>query len=81
MKVQFVRIKGDFQLVIRQLSGEYQYLKENIIRHYMLAKELLNAFFDFELIHNKRNENTEANKLLKWHPVTNYLKVSKIHHY
>lgn len=64
MKVRFVKKKkGDFQLVINQLSGDYQCLNENIIRYFDMAKALLDKFFDYKPKHIKRNENTEANEL------------------
>lgn len=63
MGVRFVKIKGYSQLVINQLLGNCQYLNENIIRYFDMAKVLLGKFFDYEFEHIKINENVEANEL------------------
>ena len=74
MNVKFVKVKADSQLVINQLSGNYQWLNENIIRHFDMAKVLLSKFFDYELEHIQRNDNTEANELA---PMAFGYKISK----
>ena len=41
LKVQFIKIFGDSQLVMKQSKEEYQCLNENLIGYYYLAKKQL----------------------------------------
>jgi len=54
---------GDSQLVIKQLTGEYQCFNGNIMEYYSSARELLTKFLDFEQVHILRYQNAEANEL------------------
>ena len=39
-----VKIKGDSELVIKQLTKEYKCIKENLIMYFVIAKKLLKKF-------------------------------------
>nr|KYP75499.1 Pro-Pol polyprotein [Cajanus cajan] len=58
-----VSVRGDSQLVIKQLTQEYKCLNEKLIEFKTRAVQLLNAFDEAELQHIPRNSNTIANEL------------------
>ncbi|XP_058741269.1 uncharacterized protein LOC131613635 [Vicia villosa] len=58
-----VQIKGDSELVIRQITKEYKCIKENLIIYYALVILLLDKFHVVHINHVPRIENSGANKL------------------
>ena len=73
MKILTVRIIGDSQLVIKQLTGEYRCLSASLAEYHALATELLNRFMDLTIQYTPRSLNQEANEMaqvasgVKWH--------------
>ena len=58
-----VEIKGDSELVLKQLTKEYKCAKEILIMYYATANALLKRFAHVEIRHVPRMENQEANDL------------------
>src|SRR3954467_2092874 len=58
-----VEIKGDSELVIKQLTKEYKCIKENLIMYFVMINRLLKKFEYVELKHVSRVNNQEANDL------------------
>ena len=58
-----VEIKGDLELVLKQLRKEYKCAKENLIVYFVAANALLKHFTHVEIQHIPRVENQEANDL------------------
>ena len=58
-----VEIKGDLELVIKQLTKEYKCVKENLINYFATATALLKRFDRANIQHVPRIENQEANDL------------------
>ena len=56
-------IKGDSELIIKQLNGEYQVRSEKIKPLYKKVVKLLLKFEKWECKHVKRDKNKEADKL------------------
>lgn len=54
-------IRGDSELVIKQLTGEYQCISENLLKYYAKATKMLRNLEFVKLIHVPRVENAEAN--------------------
>ncbi|GKV03063.1 hypothetical protein SLEP1_g15430 [Rubroshorea leprosula] len=63
LKVPSVEIVGDFQLVLKQLSGEYKYTSMVLSPYFAIAIQLLEEFDDASLKHIPHNMNIEANEL------------------
>ena len=62
-KIRDLKIKGDSQLVIKQVKGEYQVKAENMKTLHKKANELLNMITSYEFIHVKREFNKKADEL------------------
>jgi ribonuclease HI len=58
-----VEIRGDSELVIKQLTKEYKCVKENLIIYFAIATALLRRFDRANIQHVPRIENQEANDL------------------
>nr|KYP46166.1 Retrovirus-related Pol polyprotein from transposon opus [Cajanus cajan] len=58
-----VVIRGDSQLVIKQLTQEYKCLNEKLVEFKTRAVQLLNTFDEVELQHVSRHANTIASEL------------------
>ncbi|XP_050889047.1 uncharacterized protein LOC127094231 [Lathyrus oleraceus] len=58
-----VEIKGDSELVIKQLTKEYRCIKENLIMYFVIANSLLKKFEYIDIKHVLRIKNQEANDL------------------
>lgn len=69
-----VEIKGDSELVLKQLTKEYKCAKEGLIMYYTMANALLKRFTHVESRHIPRVENQEANDLAQ---IASGYKVSK----
>lgn len=61
--IHHITIKGDSQLVIRQMKGEYKVKSPSILALYQRAKKLEKQFTKIEFIHIYRNENQRADML------------------
>ncbi|XP_058758982.1 uncharacterized protein LOC131632216 [Vicia villosa] len=60
-----VKIMGDFELVIKQVSREYRCVKENLIMYFVIVNRLLKQFELTSIRHMPRRENQEANNLVQ----------------
>ncbi|XP_050908269.1 uncharacterized protein LOC127121881 [Lathyrus oleraceus] len=58
-----IEVKGDSELVIRQITQEYKYIKENFLRYFVMATQLLEYFEIVGIMHVPRMDNQEANGL------------------
>ncbi|CAJ2642293.1 unnamed protein product [Trifolium pratense] len=69
-----IKIRGDSELVLRQLTKEYKCIKEHLIRYFVIANALLKRFDSIDVEHVPRIENQEANDLAQ---IASGYKVSK----
>lgn len=69
-----VDIKGDFELVTKQITREYKCIKENLLMYFAMVKRLLECFEVVSITHVPRIENQEANDLAQ---IVSGYKVSK----
>jgi len=58
-----VEIKGDLELVLKELTKEYRFAKESLIMYYAATNALLKRFTHVAIQHVPRTENQEANDL------------------
>lgn len=58
-----IQVKGDYQLVIKQITGEYQCLNPNLQRVLKRLEDNYAYVFDTVVIHVFLYENGEANEL------------------
>ncbi|XP_027347963.1 uncharacterized protein LOC113859366 [Abrus precatorius] len=58
-----VIIRGDSELVIKQLTKEYKCLSRNLVEYWVKVNKLLQKFDKVILEHIPRNKNQEANEL------------------
>lgn len=63
LKARNVVIKGDSQLVIKQILNEYKCNNDNLAKYLEKAKILLQRFDKVSLEHISWQENAEANEL------------------
>ena len=63
MGEKFAEIKGDSELVLKQLTKEYKCAKENLIMYYVAENTLLKRFTHVEIQHIRRMENQDVNDL------------------
>lgn len=63
-----VKIKGDSELVVRQLEKEYKCIKENLMMYFVNTNSLLKHFNHILIDHMPRLENQEANDLAQIDP-------------
>ncbi|CAL2247926.1 unnamed protein product [Prunus armeniaca] len=63
MKATRVLVYGDSQLVINQLTGEYQCTSENLTMYYVTALNTANEFSRISFVHVPDAENHEANEM------------------
>ena len=63
MQASVIHILGDSQLVIQQLSEEYQCNNPYLLLYNEPANELLHQFVDVTITHISKDENEEANDL------------------
>lgn len=60
-----LKIYSDSELVVKQVSGDYKVKDKNLLRLYKQVKELEKQFSDIEIVHVRRENNKEADKLAK----------------
>ncbi|XP_050878857.1 uncharacterized protein LOC127082674 [Lathyrus oleraceus] len=58
-----IEVRGDLELVIKQVTQEYKCIKENLLKYFVTTTQLLEYFEVTEITHVSRNENQEANDL------------------
>lgn len=58
-----VGIRGDSELVIKQITKEYKCIKENLIMYFFITNQLLKQFNFVDISHVPQAENREANNL------------------
>ena len=63
MKVKSLEIYSDSQLVVYQVTNEYQACGENMAAYLQIAKDLLGAFSFFKIQQVPRERNTQADAL------------------
>ncbi|XP_058766321.1 uncharacterized protein LOC131639897 [Vicia villosa] len=63
-----VEIMGDSKLVVKQVSKEYRYVKENLIMYFVIVNRLLKLFDSTSIRHIPRRENQEDNDLAQEAP-------------
>ncbi|XP_039686971.1 uncharacterized protein [Medicago truncatula] len=60
---RYIEIKGDSELVLRQMTKEYRCVKESLVTYHAIASRLLKQFTQAEIRHVPRMENQHANDL------------------
>ncbi|GKV24834.1 hypothetical protein SLEP1_g34388 [Rubroshorea leprosula] len=63
LKVSMVEVIGDSQLVLKQLSGEYNCISLALAPYFALAMQLLEEFDDVSIRHVPRDHNHETNEI------------------
>ncbi|KAK2406377.1 hypothetical protein QL285_042113 [Trifolium repens] len=58
-----ILIRGDSELVLKQLTKEYKCIKEHLMKYFVIAISLLKRFDQVTIEHVPRIENQEANDL------------------
>lgn len=58
-----IKVKGDSELVVKQITREYKCIKGSLLKYFMTATQLLEQFGVTNITHIPRNENQEANEL------------------
>jgi ribonuclease HI len=58
-----VKVRGDSELVVRQMKGEYRVKHPDLIPLYRQAKELFDSFDQASIEHNYRHKNELADRL------------------
>src|SRR6266487_174365 len=69
-----IQIKGDSELVLKQLTQEYKCVKEHLVKYFETASQLLLCFDTVDFEHVPRLQNQEANELAQ---IASGYKVSK----
>ena len=64
LRADDVELRLDSELVVQQLSGEYRVKNINIKPLFEQALHLIKGFKKFEIVHIKREENKQADKLV-----------------
>ncbi|MEY4746976.1 MAG: hypothetical protein RLZZ416_25 [Candidatus Parcubacteria bacterium] len=60
-----IEVRMDSELIVRQMSGEYQIKEETLWPYYMRAHNLLVAHFPHaRFVHVRREQNEEADRLV-----------------
>lgn len=61
--VTHLEVRADSELLIRQLLGKYRVRNEGLKPLFRSAHELLRRFESFQLVHVRREQNAEADRL------------------
>ena len=61
--VQYLEAYGDSQLIVNQVTGEYEARNEDLVPYYQAVLSLANSFDGFYISHIPRLKNTEADAL------------------
>ena len=65
LKADEVSVKTDSELMCKQVSGEYKVKHENIKPLFVQVKHLVTGFKSFRITHVPREQNTEADALVR----------------
>jgi ribonuclease HI len=72
--IKHLAVKGDSQLVIKQMNGEYQVKAPTLLKLFQKTKQLQKLFTEITFAHVYRTENKRADELanqgLGGHPLT-----------
>lgn len=63
LKIKKIIIKGDSNLVVKQIKKEYKIQSENLITLFNKVNDELDKFDEYEIYHIPREENSEADRL------------------
>ena len=63
MNIHHLLVKGDSQLIIKQMTGQYQVKSESMVELYNIAKELETRFENISYEHVYRKYNKRADQL------------------
>lgn len=63
MNIHSLKIKGDSQLIIKQMTGQYQVKSESMIELYEIAKKMEEEFENISYEHVYRKYNKRADQL------------------
>ncbi|XP_050875690.1 uncharacterized protein LOC127079335 [Lathyrus oleraceus] len=69
-----IEVRGDSELVIKQVTREYKCIKENLLKYFVMTTQLLEHFEIADITHVPRNENKEAKDLAQ---IASGYKISK----
>ncbi|KAK2372816.1 hypothetical protein QL285_073909 [Trifolium repens] len=69
-----IKIRGDFELVVKQLTKVYKCIQKHLMKYFVIAFSLLRQFESCDIQHVPRIENQEANDLAQ---IASGYKVSK----
>ena len=58
-----IKIRGDSEFVLKQLTQEYKCVKEHLAKYFFIANSLLDCFDHVDIEHVPRLKNQEANDL------------------
>ncbi len=61
--IKHLDVKGDSELIIKQMNNEYKVKSTNIIQLHKNAKKLTNQFNEITFSHVYRNDNVRADEL------------------
>ena len=61
---KIVQVFSDSELLVRQINGEYRVKSEQLRPLFQRTVELLNKFENWKVLHIRRNENKQADKLV-----------------
>ena len=63
LKIKKLNVKGDSELIIKQMNDEYKVKSTNILQLFKNAKKLTELFNEITFNHVYRNNNTRADEL------------------
>ena len=63
LAIKNLEVKGDSQLVIKQMKGEYQVKAPALVKLFQAAKQLAGQFTEITFTHVYRNDNKRADQL------------------
>jgi ribonuclease HI len=63
--VRRLEVRGDSELIIKQMTGDYQCKSPNLIELYREAKGLASRFQNISFKHIPRDENSHADSIAK----------------
>jgi ribonuclease HI len=61
--IQKVEVRTDSELMVRQMNGEYRVKNEGLKPLFLKAQALKNRFASFVIVHVRREQNKEADRL------------------
>ena len=61
--IQKIEVRGDSQLVVKQIKGIYEVRKPDLVPYHQKAIEISSLFRKFDIVHVPRAQNAQANAL------------------